>query len=297
MKKRILETVVLATIMGVSIIGCASETDEPKEATESVGTEETGEEKLLRVGMECAYAPFNWTQESEELANGGVAQPIYGSDDYAYGYDVMMAEKIAEELGYDGVEIHRSEWDALGMGLEVGDFDMIIAGMSVNPDREKVYDFSDTYYIRDTVITVKKDSEYASFTKLSDFADTGATVTTQLGTAWVDLIPQISGVETVANYATTAECFLAVSNAAADITVIDLPTTQSALLTNDDLVMLTLDADGGFDDTTTNVSIAVAKGDAELVEQLNGALEGLEWGKEKMDAMMEEAILLQPANN
>ncbi len=284
MKKKLLALIAMAAIAATSLSACTSEPSG------------NSDEKLLRVGMECAYAPFNWTQEDATLSNGGTAQPIYGTDDYAYGYDVMMAEKIAEELGYDGVEIHRSEWDSLGMGLDVGDFDMIIAGMSVNPDREKVYDFTNTYYIRDTVITTQKDSEYASFTKLSDFEGTGATVTTQLGTAWVNLIPQIPGVETVANYATTAECFLAVSNAAADITVIDLPTTQSALLTNDDLVMITLDADGGFDDTTTNVSIAVKKGDTELVEELNKALENLEWDKEKMDEMMEEAILLQPAN-
>ncbi len=284
MKMKLLSLLTLATIGVSSLTGCSA-----KEASAAEG------KKLLRVGMECAYAPFNWTQETASLPNDTNAQPIFGTDDFAYGYDVMMAEKLATELGYDGVEIHRSEWDSLGMGLEVGDFDCIIAGMSVNPDRAKVYDFTDTYYNRDTVITTQKGSPYEGITKLSEFEGTSAKVTTQIGTAWVDLIPQIPGVETTANYATTAECFLAVCNKAADITVIDLPTTQSALLTNDDLVILSLDE--GFEDTTTNVCIAVKKGDAKLQESLNKALAALEWDREKMDAMMEEAISLQPANN
>ena len=53
------------------------------------------EEKTLKVAMECSYAPYNWTQPDD--SNGAV--PISGSSDYAYGYDVMMAKHIAEELG------------------------------------------------------------------------------------------------------------------------------------------------------------------------------------------------------
>ncbi len=282
MKIKSLPLLTLITAMGLT--GCGGST-----ATSSEG------QNLLKVGMECAYAPFNWTQENDVLSNGEKAQPIFGTDDYAYGYDVMMAEKLAKELGYDGVEIHRSEWDSLGMGLDVGDFDCIIAGMSVNPDRSKVYDFTNTYYNRETVVTVKKGTTYENITKLSEFEGSGAKVTTQIGTAWVDLIPQIPGVTPTANYATTAECFLAVSNQTADITVIDLPTTQSALLTNNDLVVL--DLEEGFDDTTTNVCIAVKKGDSALQEKINKGLESLEWDNEKMNQMMEEAITLQPANN
>ncbi len=256
----------------------------------------TNSEKILRVGMECAYAPFNWTQETTDLSNGEKALPIYGTDDYAYGYDVMMAIKLAEEMGYDGVEIHRSEWDSLGLGLEGNEFDCIIAGMSKTPEREQVYDFSDTYYIRKTVITVPADSEYADFTKLEDFKGVGGIVTTQLGTTWVSMLEQVPDVELGANYATTAECFMAVVNGAADMTVIDQPTSESALLTNPDLVMLTLD-DGGFEDTSTNICISTKKGDDELVSKINDALASMEWNKEKMDEMMSLAIDLQPANN
>lgn len=271
--------------------GTTTQSDSSADSTDTTTTSSG----VLKVGMECAYAPFNWTQEKAELSNGELALPIQGSDYYAYGYDVMVAVMLAEELNYDSVEIYRSEWDSLGLGLNVGDFDCIIAGMSVNETRQQVYDFTDTYYIRNTVITAKEGSEYSEYTTLSDFAGQGVEVTTQLGTAWVNLIEQIPDAVELSHYASTAECFLAVSNGTADITVIDLPTTQSALITNNDLVMLELDSSDDFDDTTTNVCIAVRKGDDELRESLDSALSSLSLDKAKMDALMEEAIKLQPA--
>ena len=58
--------------------------------------------------MECGYAPYNWTQPTDE--NGAV--PIADSTEYAYGYDVMMAQHICEELGYE-LEIVKLDWDSL----------------------------------------------------------------------------------------------------------------------------------------------------------------------------------------
>ena len=63
------------------------------------------DKKTLKVAMECGYAPYNWTQPDD--SNGAVQ--ISGSSDYAYGYDVMMAKKIADELGYD-LEIVKLDW-------------------------------------------------------------------------------------------------------------------------------------------------------------------------------------------
>ena len=254
--------------------------------------------KVLRVGMECAYAPFNWTQESKEVVNGETAVPIHGTSYYAYGYDVMMAQKIADQLGWD-LEIHKVEWDSIGMGLDAKDYDCIIAGMGKTEEREKSYDFTDVYYYRDICLTVKKGGAFENITKLSDFAGKKVKVTTQLGTAWVDLLKQIPEAELGTNYSTTAECFMALSNGAADVSVIDLPTSQSAVMNNSDLKILTLDANDTIKDPTgsTNVCIAVRKGDTQLRDQIQGVLKELSWDKDKMDKMMDEAIKLQPAAN
>lgn len=253
---------------------------------------------VLRVGMECAYAPFNWTQETAEVADGSTAVPIYQSDYYAYGYDVMVSQMIADELGME-LEVHKVEWDSIGLGLTSGEYDAIVAGMGYTQERDASYDFTDPYYFRENVIVVRADSEYASFTKLSDFAGTGAVGTTQLGTCWVGIMDQVPGYTQGAYYSTTAECFMAVSNGAADFTIIDLPTSQSALLTNPDLKILELDENDTLSDPTgaTNVCIAVAEGDSELQQKIQDAMDALDLDKDKMNELMGLAIELQPASN
>ena len=299
MKKRIL-TLMMAAVMTMGLVtGCGSTSDNGGSDVSTTGETTEEEAGILRVGMECAYAPFNWTQESEEVANGEKAVPIYGTSYYAYGYDVMMAQKIADELGWD-LEIHKVEWDSIGMAMDSGEYDCIIAGMGKTAEREQAYAFTEPYYYRDNCITVKKGGEYENVKGLSELAGKGVTVTTQLGTGWVPLLEQIPDANLGSNYETTAECFMAISNGVADVAVIDVPTAESAALTNNDLVVISLDENDSFenDDEMTNVCIATRKDDTELRDKIQGAMDSLGWNdKAKMDEMMEEAITLQPAAN
>lgn len=299
MKKRIF-TLMMAAVMTMGLVtGCGSTSGNGGSGASATGEAAEEETGTLRVGMECAYAPFNWTQESEEVANGEKAVPIYGTSYYAYGYDVMMAQKIADELGWD-LEIHKVEWDSIGMAMDSGEYDCIIAGMGKTAEREQAYAFTEPYYYRDNCITVKKGSEYENVKGLSELAGKGVTVTTQLGTGWVPLLDQIQGANLGANYETTAECFMAISNGVADVAVIDVPTAESAALTNSDLVVISLDENDSFenDDEMTNVCIATRKDDTTLRDKIQGAMDNLGWNdKAKMDEMMEEAITLQPAAN
>lgn len=287
--KKVVGVVLCATMAMGLLSGCGNSSSSSKKG----GNYE--EKKVLRVGMECAYAPFNWTQESKELSNGDEAVPIYGTDLYCYGYDVMMAKKIADELGWD-LEIHKVEWDSIGISMDAGDYDCIIAGMSWSEEREAAYDFTSEYYFRDVCLTVKKGGEFDGLTKLSDFKGKNISVTTQLATAYIDLIPQIPDSKSAAFYETTSEAFMAVSNDVADAALIDKPTSESALLTNDDLTILDIeDMDSG---DSVNVCIAVRSGDEELQKILQDTLDKLEWNeanKDKMDEMMSEAVKLQPA--
>jgi len=75
MKRKIL-SLVLAGVLLVSgsMTGCSKASGSESDAKEK---------KVLKVGMECAYAPFNWTQSSKKLSNGDEAVPIYGTKDYA----------------------------------------------------------------------------------------------------------------------------------------------------------------------------------------------------------------------
>ena len=105
----------------------------------------------LKIAMECAYAPFNWSQTTD--ANGAVK--IHGSDLYANGYDVQIAKYIAAEMGME-LEIYSAKWEALITGVQAGTYDGIIAGMSPTADREKEVDFTDCYYNSNLVIIYKK---------------------------------------------------------------------------------------------------------------------------------------------
>jgi putative lysine transport system substrate-binding protein len=140
--------------------------------------------KVLRVGMECAYAPFNWTQSTD--ANGAVK--IADSSVYAYGYDVMMAKKIADALGCE-LSVVKTEWSGLIPSLQSGKIDMIVAGMCMTPERASAVDFSDMYYNASLVVLTMGNSKYASATSVSDLA--GATMTSQLNTVWYDILPQV----------------------------------------------------------------------------------------------------------
>ena len=262
------------------------------------------EQKVLRVGMECAYAPFNWTQVSAEVPDGSTAvpiygRPIYGSTDYAYGYDVMVAQKLADEMGMT-LEIHKVEWDSIGLSLDAKEYDCIIAGMGRTKEREASYAFTEPYYYRDNCLVVKAGSEYENIKGLSDLAGKNVTVTTQLGTGWVPLLTQIPDATLGANYETTAEVFMAITNGVADVAVIDLPTAESAKLTNADLVIITPDENDAFegDKEMTNVCIATRKDDTAFRDEIQNAMNAIGWdNKEAMDELMAKAVSLQPAAN
>lgn len=280
-------------VMG-ALGGCGQSGDDANQAGPQMAP---SSDDTLRVGMECAYAPFNWTQDEPTTPDGSTAEPIFGSDYYAYGYDVAVAQMLATELG-KGLEIHKVEWSSIGISLDSGDYDCIIAGMGRTAEREMAYAFTSPYYYRDNCIVVKKDGPYADVKGLSDLAGTGCKVTTQLGTGWIPLLDQIEGADTGSNYETTSECFMAVTNGVADLCIVDLPTAQSALLTNPDLLIITLAKGDTFtgDDEMVNVCIATRKDDTALRDSLQAAMDSVGWDdKAAMDELMARVISQQPA--
>lgn len=292
MKKRILAITMVCILMLGTLTGCGSS------VANETPTNADGKQ-VLRVGMECAYAPFNWTQDSKTMADGSEAVPIYGTNYYAYGYDVMVAKKIADELGMD-LEVHKVEWSSIGLSMDAGDYDCIIAGMGKTAAREATYAFTDVYYYRTDCLVVKKGSQYENYTKLSDFKGKNVISTTQLGTSWVDMLSQIPDVKLGANYETCAECFMAISNGVADVCLVDEPTALSAQLTNPNLVILKLEDGNNIVNNTgsQNVCIATRKSDTALKDKIDGALKSLNWNnKADMDALMNKAISLMPSSN
>ena len=308
MKKTKWLTLLLVLSMVVSLVGCGSSdggsAQGNQESSNGSSDDSSGfyvsdawDDGIFRVGMECAYAPFNWTQSTSEVANGKTAPLIYGSDsEYAYGYDVMFAQMIADELGME-LEVHRVDWSSITLGLNSGDYDMIIGGMAYTDSRDEAVDFTDTYYIRDNVAIVRTDGAYASATTVSELA--GASATTQIGTTWVNMLEQIPDVTIVTPAETTSQAVMNVANGVADVMVTDEPTAMSAVAAYPELTYLVLDESDTFQNVegeTNNCCIAVREGSSELIEVLNDAIAAIGWDESKMDEYMDLAVELQPLN-
>lgn len=87
MKKNLLGKMVITGIISAAMLASTAA---------STWAADKSDKDVLRVGMECAYAPFNWTQDTDTTPDGSKAEPIYDSDYYAYGYDVAVAQKLAD---------------------------------------------------------------------------------------------------------------------------------------------------------------------------------------------------------
>ena len=273
-----------------SSAGSASAGSASEPASASVA--DTNGDNVLTVAMECAYAPYNWTQPDD--SNGAV--PIKDSSDYAYGYDVMMAKKIADELGME-LEIVKLDWDSLVPAVQAGTVDCVIAGQSITSERLESVDFTDPYYYATIVTLTKSDSEYANAKSVADLA--GATATSQLNTIWYTVcLPQIPEANILPAQESAPAMLVALNSGACDIVVTDMPTGKGALVAYPDFTLLDFagtDGDYEVSEEEINIGISVQKGNTELLNKLNSVLSTMT--TDDFDAMMEEAISVQPLSN
>ena len=247
------------------------------------------EKKTLKVAMECSYAPYNWTQPDD--SNGAV--PISGSSDYAYGYDVMMAKKICDELAYD-LEIVKLDWDSLVPAVQSGKVDCVIAGQSITAERLQSVDFTEPYYYATIVTLVKTGGKFENAASVADLA--GATATSQLNTIWYDnCLPQIPDGNIQPAQESAPAMLVALNSGRCDLVVTDKPTGQAALIAYPDFKLLDFTGtDGEFQvsDEDINIGISLKKGNTELKDAINSVLATMT--KDDYNKMMEEAISVQP---
>lgn len=244
------------------------------------------EAEPFRVGMECNYAPFNWTQvEADERA-----VPIEGGMGYAGGYDVEIAKRIADALGRELV-IVKTEWDGLIPALQAGMVDAVIAGMSPTEERKLTVAFTDAYYNSDLVMVVRADGPYAGATQLSDFA--GATVTGQLNTFHYSVIDQIEGVEKATAMDNFPAMIVALNAGVIDGYVSERPGAVSACASNPELTYVTFEDGFEASEEETSIAVALRPEDEALRDQINEILAGI--GADERNALMDEAVLNQPS--
>lgn len=280
--RNVLRNFIFILLMGVILFaftGCQSQT----------ATEEEGR-KVLRVGMECAYAPYNWAQA--DTSNGAV--PINGSSEFAYGYDVMMAKFLAEKLGYE-LEIYQIDWDSLPVALQSNKIDCVIAGQSITAERLQTVDFTTPYYYASIVGLTKANSKYANATGISGLE--GATCTSQINTVWYDVcLPQIKNANILPAMEVASQMLVALDSGKTELVVTDMPTAMAATKVYPDMKILdfTNSENDNFNVSAEeiNIGISVKKGNTELLQALNTGL--AELTVEDFERMMNEAISVQP---
>ena len=307
MKKLI--ALLMASAMMLALAACGgtgtTETTAPETTpAETTPAETTGtdtstipglEDGVFTVGMECAYAPYNWTQ----MDNSNGAVPISNVPGaYANGYDVMMAQKICDAYGWE-LEIVSSAWDSLTPAVQSGTMDANIAGQSMTADRMAEVDMAGPYYYATIVCVTTKDSPYASATSIADLA--GGTCTAQSGTIWYEsCLPQIEDADLLAPAETAPAMIMQLQTGTVDFICTDLPTAMGAVAKDDSLVILNFSGtDGDFQFASeeeraenVNIGISVQKGNTALKDAIDAVLSTMT--EDDFNALMDEAIAIQP---
>ncbi len=249
----------------------------------SCGT--TKDENVLKVGMECGYQPYNWTQ----LDDTDGAVPIYGNKNmYANGYDVKIAKKLAESLGKK-LEIHAYKWESLVPAVKSGTLDIIIAGMSPTEERKQEIDFSVPYYNSNLVIVVRKDGAYANATSLADFE--GARIVAQSGTFHDKVVDQIKNVKHQTPLDDFPTMITALTTKTIDGYIAEEPGATADCNANSDFVFAPLiNNDTGFTvEDLSNVTLAVGvKRGSPLLASINDVLYGI--SEEERSELMKSAV-------
>ncbi|MBU5257350.1 transporter substrate-binding domain-containing protein [Tissierella praeacuta] len=243
------------------------------------------EDRTFKVGLEAGYAPFNWTQMDD--SNGGVK--IDGAKEFAGGYDVEIAKKIAEGLGKELVII-KTEWDGLVPALTSGKIDAIIAGMSPTDERKEAIDFTDNYYKSNLVMVVKKGGKYENATSIQDFK--GAKITGQLNTFHYSVIDQIKDVDKQTAMDNFTAIRVALESGIIDGYVSERPEGISAETANQNFKMIEFKDGFNTSDDDTAIAVGVAKG-SDLTEKINKILKGIT--EEEQTAIMDTVIKNQPS--
>ncbi len=280
--------IVLTLVMLMSLAACAS-SNGGNETTGAAAAVTGVEDGVLTVAMECAYAPYNWSQPDD--SNGAV--PIANSEgNYANGYDVMMAKKLCEANGWE-LEVMQLDWDSLIPAVQNGTIDAVIAGQSMTAERMEEVDFAGPYLYASIVCLAKTGSAQASATGISQLS---GSCTSQMGTIWYDsCLPQIKDADIQTAAESAPAMLMALETGAVDFVCTDMPTAQGALVAYPDMVILNFSGtedDFEVSDEEINIGISVKKGNTVLKEALDSVLSKMT--ADDFNALMKDAIAVQP---
>ncbi len=280
-------TILLALVMVLSLAACGGSapaataapaaTEAPAaEAAEPAAELPPESRGVLRVGMECAYAPNNWQESAPSDTNVPIENLPGG---YAEGYDVQIAKLIGEQTGYD-IAVMMLAWDGLIEALNQGQIDMIIAGMADTAARREAINFSDPYHVTEYGIMLDQNSPFASAKTIHDFA--GASVLGQKDTMLDSVIDQMEGVEHLTPVSSVPNMISRLQEGTCDAIVVNVENSGAYLDANPNFTVVRFAQGDGFDLGFVGACVGLRKSDDALLAEVNAALATID------DAMRDE---------
>lgn len=246
--------------------GCGSTSASSSNSTDSNSS--TTSSKTYRVGMECAYSPWNWqTSESSDYTIS--IDNVSGA--YADGYDIQIAKVVAKALGGD-VVAEKMAFSGLIDALNNDQIDLILAGMVPTDERKQSIDFSDNYKESGYTLLVKSSGPYANATSLSDFS--GATVLGQVNTMLDTIIDDIPNVIHATPVDSTPSMVSNIENGTCDAITAGSDDCVALIKANPDLMQVNF-ADGEGFQEVVGVAVGLKKGQDDELNTINEALESL----------------------
>ena len=263
MKK--ITALMLSSAMMLSLAACGGSASTDTASSEAASSEAASSEAVSTA--EAAPAALITVTAGKLTMSTNAAFPPYemttDSGDFE-GIDVEVAGAIAEKLGLE-LQVDDMDFDAALLAAQKGKSDIVMAGVTVTDERQKVMDFSDTYAEGIQSIIVPEDSDIASADDL-----TGKAIGTQRGTTGYIYCTDDFGEDNVIAYDDGLTAVQALNNGQVDAVVIDNAPAKSFVEANPGLKIL----DTAY--AQEDYAIGVAKGNTQLLDAINGALEELE---------------------
>lgn len=262
----------LAAMMAASMMGCGGSSS----STTTAAPETTAQQTEASTAETTAKSEETTTaaEAQTEASAGGVLTMAtnaefdpweYHEGDKIVGIDAEVAEEIAKKLGME-LKIEDMSFDAVIPSVATGKADIGMAAISVNEERKASVDFTNTYADSALVILVQASNEEIASSE--DLA--GKKVGVQLGTTGDVTATDIAGEESMERYPSYFEAVQSLKQGKIDAIVIDKAPAKVFLSQNEDIKQV------GEEMSSEQYAIAVAKGNTELVEKLNKAIEELQ---------------------
>jgi polar amino acid transport system substrate-binding protein len=205
-----------------------------------------GAEKI-RVGSDMTFAPFEYIDERTK-------EPA--------GFDIDYMKALGDAMGVD-IEFSNVAWEGIIPGLLVGQYDLLIAAMTITEERAQAIDFSDPYFTTGQVIVVRKGTK-----GINGVADLrGKIVSVQIGTTGQFEAEKIPGLRRIDKYPTIPEAFVALKNGRADASVVDELVALEELRLNPGATEIV-----GKPFSTESYGIGLKKGRPDLLRRVNKAI-------------------------